>query len=221
MNLETNLIERKSPFWDISIWSLILVNIVTMTFALIEQWSLTQTLLTFWSQSVIIGFFTALKIFSQKESQKKTLSTINFLIHYGLFHIGYLLFILAVFPLMEGSAVYHSLGIVGRFYIPNIIPNNVEIYPLLITSTLFFVNHSISFLQYRKFRQDAGRLVSTTYTRIIPIHLTIIVGTFTFFITKSPLIVLGVFFVIKGFIDVLMHIFIHKQDYSIVVKSNT
>lgn len=48
---------ENKKFWDKSTKLLVVSNIVTIVFAIIEGWDLHTLLLIYWFQSVIIGYF--------------------------------------------------------------------------------------------------------------------------------------------------------------------
>lgn len=120
----------------------------------------------------------------------KLFTAFFFLFHFGLFHFGYLIFLL--------------LGVITKAY--GNIPNSAEVKYILLTALIFFINHLFSYF-YNK-PQDAGKqnigsLMLYPYARIIPMHLTIILG---------PLFggALPLFLILKTFADAIMHIVEHN-----------
>jgi len=61
----------KSLKSDLSGWTLILSNLLAVYFAVREDWSLPTTMLIYWCQSSIIGFFNFVKILSLKQFSTK------------------------------------------------------------------------------------------------------------------------------------------------------
>ena len=53
-------------FREPSILVLLFSNILTIILAVVFQWNLLTFLITFWLQSIIIGFFTVIKFFTAK-----------------------------------------------------------------------------------------------------------------------------------------------------------
>lgn len=47
---------------DSSFWSLLIINLSTIVFAVMQNWELSVIIWIYWSQSVIIGIFTVIKI---------------------------------------------------------------------------------------------------------------------------------------------------------------
>lgn len=203
--------------------SLIAANVVTIALAIVEQWDLGAVLFIYWFQSVTIGLFTALSILSLDSGELSGLVTARaegaganlgdmgrvlgygkflmagfFALHYGLFHWGYLSF-LTDFGLVE-----------GRIFDPAV----------LLACGLFVANHAYSFLHHRHGERLTGdylkELIVSPYYRIVPMHLTIIVGGFaTIFLgflgIDATIYVLLFFLVAKTYADVRMHLDKHAH----------
>lgn len=190
---------RRNIFSDVSLWALLLSNIVTILFAIIENWNITTTLWVYVLQSIIIGIFNAIRISQLKEfstegleingqstqptkgTQKFTVSF--FLFHYGLFHFVYIIFLLQTNT-----------------------PNYVELAYILLTALFFFANHFFSYIYNRARdtkKQNIGSLMFYPYARIIPMHLILILGSS--FIGTLPF-----FLVLKTLADATMHIVEHN-----------
>lgn len=94
---------------------LLISNALTLAAALILEWPLALVIWPYWIQSVIIGWYArkrmlALKKFSTEgftsndqpvpENEKGKRSTASFFVmHYGIFHLAYLLFLLGTIRL--------------------------------------------------------------------------------------------------------------------------
>jgi hypothetical protein len=183
---------------DHSILFLILSNIIMIFFAIFENWDLITIMFIYWCQSVIIGIFTFFKILSLKNfttdgvrlnnipaastTATKTGMAFFFLFHYGFFHFGYFTF-LVINPFFNtGSQIsFTSLAV-------------------LFVVSVFFVNHLFSFLYNREKdaqkKQNIGKVMMFPYIRIIPMHLTIIFGSY-FIMSGAPQITLILFLLLK------------------------
>lgn len=187
---------------------LIATNLVAIVMAVIYGWDATNVLFIYWCQSIIIGIFTYFKLMSfpvsayAKEMVEGASMTINgvpvtdpvvykrsssgfFLLHYGLFHVGYLVFILA--KLKDPGTLLIAAIPVG----------------------LFAANHFYSYLVNKE--QDIASAADNPtatfwkpYLRIIPMHITIIVAA-----QMSGTATLVVFMIIKTLEDVVLHKFEH------------
>jgi hypothetical protein len=198
--------------------SLLFSNAATYYFAVTEHWSVTTLLITYWIQSVIIGIFQALRMirltnFSAKDVSinGKPLSTTEpgktlskwymagfFCFHYGFFHLIYLFFL--------------ATGMFGPFSdIGGVSLYGVTIPGIVIVSVLFFSNHLLSFFVNREDADpdnppNIGTLMMAPYLRIIPMHLTLIIGL----ILRIPL---ELFVLLKTAADVLPHFYQHKGGF--------
>ncbi len=219
--------------YDKSTQSLIAVNLINIVMAVVFKWNVYDVMLVYWFQSVSIGIFTFFKLFTypieqiEREMDQGNVIEINdqavkspkavkimisgfFALHYGFFHLVYIIFIVG-FALSEGFPLNLFGGLIGAL--------------------LFFVNHFYSYLFYKDeaknietgefdFNQSTAGLsiadiFSKPYTRIIPIHLTIMAGGFiSHLITGGSfqnMIILLIFMGLKTIMDVMAHKKKHKQ----------
>lgn len=204
---------------DPSLWLLLLSNLLTIFLAVKDGWGLSNIIWIYWLQSVIIGLFNFLKILELKQfstegfkingqpvqptRETKILTAAFFLFHFGLFHLVYLIFILA--------GAYVDFG--GQ-------SDKVDLGNIALGAGVFFISHLFSYFYHRS-REDQvhniGSLMMKPYARIIPMHLTLI-GTFLG-------MTLILFFVLKTFADCLMHIAEHvplqKGSFKLSLSSTT
>jgi len=201
---------RRNPFYDWSLWSLLLANGVTILLAVTQNWNVLALMWVYWSQSIVIGFLNFLRIRQLREFSTEgliinghpvepTQETKNhiarfFLLHYGGFHLGYFIF-LSVFSLtgILGNAAGNGLDSADSKYI---VP----------TALLFLGNHVFSYFYNRPSdtgRQKIGTLMFYPYARIIPMHLTLILGVFL----SGGLLL---FLLLKTLADLIMHVVEHR-----------
>ncbi len=157
---------------DRSSWSLLAANLFTIFLAISEGWAIGTLLWIYWAQSVTIGFFNFVRIITLKEFTTDGLTSNGqpvpetregrngvagfFLIHYGAFHLAYLLVLWQ-----------HGSGVSVDF--PGV--------ALASASAVFFLNHLFSFMYNREElmkKPNLGTLMFYPYLRIIPMHLTFI-----------------------------------------------
>ena len=224
----------KKPFYtDVSLWFLVAANLITIWFALTEHWALTEILLAYWIQSVIIGIVNVIKIATLENYSTagfsingrhvspnigtKTFTAFFFLIHYGFFHFAYLMFILALGPTFDGSpgfSDYKDLAIGTGITIPKVFPSSIDYASLAFMALTYFINHLASFLYNRKGdaekTQNIGAVMFYPYARIIPMHLTIIFGGFISVATGNTAVVMMLFLFLKTGADAVMHVLEHK-----------
>jgi hypothetical protein len=192
-------------------WGLITANLSVIFFAVIDNLTATEVLWMYWIQSVIIGAFNFFRIITLKNfstegfkqngksvsptKAAKISTAIFFLFHYGFFHLVYGIF-LATFPV-----ILHEEKSTGIFY-------------LLFPSIVFLINYGIEFYKEQTTTTDEvpnlGTLMFMPYLRIIPMHLTIILGGFiaavgSFAGVKTSLAVILLLMGLKTFVDLITH----------------
>jgi hypothetical protein len=196
-------ITKSSPIS--STCSLIIANLIAINLAVYEGWNLQDLMVIYWTQSVIIGYFSYQRILDLKqfstenfqmngqrppENQKTKRSTATFFaIHYGGFHAAYLFFLLSNQQNFQGSWLV-----------------------LFICVVVFYLNHRYSYDYNREMDQNRkpniGIIMFFPYARILPMHLTIVAGgSFEPTTTWALLLFLGM----KTVADVIMHTIEHAR----------
>jgi hypothetical protein len=199
--------------------TLLCSNIITIVLAVAGNWDAATVLFIYWAQSIIIGIFTVISLIradtaaltadiSRSAEENVSVGMMNryfaryykyfiagfFTLHYGLFHVVYYEFIVdsGFFGVVDFSSpeVWASCG-------------------------LFFVNHLYSSLYYRHDERKGGGYIAEEFTypysRIFPMHLTIIFGAIIVSVLsaagiESTLPVVVLFLVLKVYADLMMHI---------------
>jgi hypothetical protein len=194
--------------FDISTEVLILANVITMIFAVAQKWNVTDVMWVYWSQSIIIGFFTYRRIMDLRYFTTKGMKVNNvlvepneaakretahfFLVHYGFFHLVYFLFL---WVLSTPVSVFFVIGMAA-------------------CALSFLINHWFSYKQNRESDMNRtlnlGTIFMTPYLRIIPMHLTIIIGGMLIIEGEMSVLALLLFLILKTFADVTMHIIEHR-----------
>lgn len=194
-----------------SAWGLIASNLAVIFYAYIDNLKAAEVLWMYWVQSVVIGLFNFVRIlmlknFSTlgfKQSGKelkptkatKISTAIFFLIHYGFFHLVYGVF-LATFP-----TIMNETKPDGSFY-------------LLFSSIVFLINYGYDFYKEQNTVTNEipnlGTVMFMPYLRIIPMHLTIILGGLivaagSFARLDTSLFVILVLMGLKTFVDLITH----------------
>jgi len=203
---------------DKSAMSLVMANFITLLFAVIEGWSFQTLMWIYWSQNVIIGLFHFVKIISFKGTPAEGMKTDKtakvgiaffFLVHYGIFHLVYAIFLSIGFSLGRNKVKF--------------IPEDDMVF-VAISIFAFFVNHLYSFVYNRKrggfTKANFGRALFAPYIRIVPMHLTIIFGG-VFLMALGPysaLPIIIIFLSLKTAADVFMHSSEHFGQFGTAVK---
>jgi hypothetical protein len=210
---------------DKSAMSLVMANFITLLFTLIEGWSFQTLMWIYWSQNVIIGLFHFVKILSFKgapaegikanKNPAKPVKTAKvgiaffFLVHYGIFHLVY--------------AIFLSIGFSFGHNKVKFVPEDDMVF-VAISIFAFFANHLYSFVYNRKrdslTKANFGRALFAPYIRIVPMHLTIIFGG-VFLMALGPysnLPITIIFLGLKTVADVIMHSSEHFGQLETAVK---
>jgi hypothetical protein len=192
---------------DSSLWSLVAVNALTLVLALVEGWALSSVLLVYWGQSVIIGLANVVRMISlddfttegmrsngrrlEATTQTQWSIALFFLLHYGMFHLIYLIFLV-------GQSIQDGRG--SGFDLT-----------FAVLMLAFAINHGFS-LRYnievdRRGRPNLGTLMFTPYLRILPMHLVIIFGGLLPGSTWTLVLFIG----LKSVADAAMHLVEHRH----------
>lgn len=186
---------------DGSMWMLVATNVFVLVIALMEGWRLIDVMLVFWIQSIIIGISYVMRIASldrfstenfhinnrpvEPTPQTKWFTAAFFSFHYGFFHLIYAVFLFT-----------------GDYGDPKLD------WDLVICAAAFAVNHLYSYRYHRQLDEQGtpniGKLMFTPYARIVPMHLTIMLGA-----TASGGVLL--FGTLKIVADAVMHQVEHKM----------
>ena len=199
---------------DRSVAVLLGSNLFTIVLALVQQWNVGELMWIYWGQSVVIGYFNFRRILDLREfstegfrinkraveptrkTQRET--AVFFAVHYGFFHFGYLVFLLAETDIGSG------LPWVG----------------IAVCVLAFYLNHLFSY-RYNREREreripNIGSIMFFPYLRIIPMHLMIVAGSR--FMGSSTLALL-IFLLLKTAADVAMHVVEHAMARSAVQRA--
>jgi hypothetical protein len=191
---------------DRSLLVLVLANLLTIVLAVVQQWDVYVLMWIYWGQSVVIGYFNVHRILGLKKFSSsgftinnkpvkrtaagKRQTAVFFAMHYGIFHLGYMFFLITTSGLQSGFPLFSVLVCIFAFYL----------------------NHRFSY-RYNRERDSAGvpnigNLMAFPYVRIIPMHLMIVIGGNFLGNTTVALIF---FLSLKTAADVAMHVIEHAM----------
>lgn len=204
MALPPHIQNYKRAFWkDPSFWTLAILNIYFAIMAYKEGLANYTLIWLYWCQSVIIGIFNFLRIITLNKfsnanfkaggsttdmppTRNTKLSTaFFFLVHYGFFHLVYLVFLYSTINDVDWEFVKYG-------------------------AELFAVNYAFTFIfqklwDYRHV-PDIGELMFFPYLRIVPIHLTIILGGFLAVDGFFSGVSIVIFIIFKTLADLAAHV---------------
>jgi hypothetical protein len=188
---------RASVLW------LVGVNLVPVAGVFLLGWDVSTILFLYWAENVVIGIFNLVKMKKARGQEMKSRFSINkrspremsragvmsfFLIHYGMFTLGHGVFVVALFG----------------FSIKNL--NWVAVSLLLM-----FISHGVSYFHNFIGREEFERvsyqdLFIQPYSRVVIMHITIIIGGFMVKSLGSPPAALLVMVGLKTVIDIFAHL---------------
>ena len=200
----------KETFKSLSVWSLLISNLLIALFTIIEKQSVLNVLWVYWFQSVTIGVFNFFRIITlndytvdgmkmngkplTKSKSAKIGVAVFFLFHYGFFHFVYAVFLSA----------FISIGVISK--------GGIDVTFILLTSLIFFIHYLVEFVftfrQEQLTVQSLPKLMFVPYKRIIPMHLTIILSGFVlvggaFGSVNHNIIILLIFIGLKTVMDII------------------
>ena len=208
---------------DITWISLILVNIITLTLAIIQKWNVGTIFYIYLWQTIFLWFFVLLKLLF-----KRNISFIG-----SVDNTGQLIPIksesLAKFQVVIGQLTW--ILFFGAYFLFIYILFNPPIFNFWINITIifFFINHLISFIYYLKKDEEkeelAKDLIKITGYRIIVIHMTIwLTGLFLHSSSNTKfsfnLMALIVLFIFKTPVDIYFHNKEHETTQEIQEEKN-
>lgn len=185
-----------------SVAALLLANFIPLSGVIYWGWKISDIMLLFWCENIIIGVMNVLRmtlwgILHRKLAQAIPLS-LFFAVHYGIFTLVHGMFVAQFFvPDTQGIAAgmdnwLHTDGI-----------------PLAITGLVasHFFSLISNFLGRGEVRQVTLKsLMAAPYGRIIMLHLTIIFGAFLVLSTGNALWSLLLLTILKTVIDLVSHL---------------
>jgi len=220
--------------YDKSTWSLILVNIITIAFAITYNWSFGYVAFLYWMQAAVIGVFQLLRLIFIKKYSVKGMSTNGKPDKPGFW---------AKFSLAILFFMLYGVPLIVMFAFIGIIDETIEDIPrmtLLILTATYFANHLFSFLYNRKNDSQKNvdlpaatlapilRLIPMFYT--LPFAFMLLIATVfsSFLLNENTIKIISligdilfiIFFMgIKTLLDVITHLYEHFGEKSLVDSS--
>lgn len=174
-----------------ALWALLGGNLLTLLAAWWFGWSLFDLLWPYYLQNLVIGWYASRRIRALQQfstdgfaingrTVAPTLASRNrtatfLLIHYGIFHAGYLVFLLGL-AFMVSSQPAGDGEVAASLELPG--PGDYALYLLLGIS--FWLGqrqaHAEQVQLDRGYRPNLGALTFLPYLRVLPMHLTLIFG---------------------------------------------
>lgn len=187
-----------------SVLALLAANSVPLLGVLFLDFSLFQILFLYWFESAIVGFYYVLKVF-KSNALIAIFYTPFFILHYGIFMVVHLSFIIAIFaPDLTFSSPLPPPDI----FLPLIKENMVQIVALFISHGVSFFTNFIGSREYKN--ADTGLSYFSAYSRIIIMHITLLLGAALIVIFHAPIMGLVCLIIIKTIVDLYYHLREHS-----------
>jgi hypothetical protein len=181
-DIATSAPRRPRP--DYGLYAILAANVLTLVIAVWRDWSMIELVFPFWMQSIVIGFYARRRILKLRQfttddmlvNGKRVDPTAKtqrwianfFTLHYGLFHLFYLMFIGVFVGSGSADAAPAEPQLVEQRYI----------YAAIALS--FLISHGASHREHVAAdlagKPNIGTLMFIPYIRIVPMHLTIMLG---------------------------------------------
>lgn len=192
--------------FDLSIWILILSNLIPIFGAIVWGWDAGMLLVLYWLESVIIGVLNIPKIVMCQGGGAvrgfiggKIYLAIFFTVHYGAFCFGHAVFLKDMLNTANPFELFTQGG------------------PLIWTAGSFFVSHLISmFINFygkqEYLERDPGTQMFMPYSRVMIMHFVVIIGGALIMAFGQPLFALILLVILKIFVDMVAHNKSHKNE---------
>ncbi len=184
--------------------ALIVANCLPLVGVFSGHITLAQVMVLFWSENLIIGFFTLLKIIIVGR-WGALMAAPFFAGHYGGFMAVHFMFVYAFFIAMPGHGPGSpELAVVAAMYKP-LWPAAIA---LLISHALSF---ALNFIGRREYQSETvGALMNAPYKRVVLLHLTIIFGGWVVMMVQSTAPAVALLIGLKIIADLSAHAREHR-----------
>jgi len=188
---------QNTPFKDFSLWSLLISNVITIIFALTQKWDLSEVVIVYSCQTIIIGVFVFIKIITSHDTDRyippfiRIFPALLFLLMNTIFNYSYLISFFKKLVLKDYLSTVDSIKL--KF--------------IIISVVIFLINHLFSYFYNQTKSSFSESITAPTFfsiIRIIPLDFMIALGP----VFGGPLFV---FLIIKTSIDVFMHYVEHQS----------
>jgi hypothetical protein len=206
---------------------LIVVNLVPLYGVLYQGWQQGYILMLYWGETLIVGFYNVFRMLLVQNVDTSKIeingeipvfNTKTLISSYKIQLISFFIMHFGFFCLIHGIFLIQIAKIdIKRFLHENTVNASINSVILLLIPIIgLFISHGFSFVsnyivrkEYK--RQTLNVLMFKPYTRIVVTHFTILFGALVSSKLSSQLGPLVLMIILKTFLDLLSHIFAHKN----------
>jgi len=202
-----------------SLTAILVANIIPIIGVIVLGWNAGHVLLLYWTENLAIGFYTILKMALCRGKPKTgKVPPKLFIIPFFVFHFG-------IFTLVHGVFTAFLAGMLGADIIGSLIAMGLGFVSLMVSHGYSFMVNFIGSGERDKL--TAGDIMLAPYSRVVVMHMTIIISSFFImpavgvievfgpqfgFLTVVPVLILIGF---KTVVDGASHLFEHKKKASL------
>lgn len=194
---------------DRAVLGIILSNVFAIAVVLLTNGGLLTLLWPYWAQSLVIGFYARRRILARGAHDSRGTASL-FVLHYGIFHIGYCVFF-ATLTSQAGTTGVVPVNFNGEmrdFAVGTV--SLLDAVSIVAISISFIFSHRASHREHLaadvRGQPKVNTLVAIPYVRIIPMQVIIILGVLTG--AELGLVLFGG---LKTAADVIMHKVEHRM----------
>ena len=201
-----------------SIAALLLANLLPLGLVAAGTWGVADVVFFYWSENLVVGFYNLLRIATARQlaiRDKVGLGSF-FTVHYGIFCLGHMVFLVDVFGFPSVQPGQPAPG--GGFVLFDVIAAPELLFPsrfwwpllaLLVSHGYSFVTHYV--LGGERLKANESVLMGRPYGRIVVMHLWLFVGGFLIKYWNAPMAGLLALVLLKTAIDSGSHTYLHRS----------
>ena len=184
--------------------ALILANLIPLAGVVAVGWEVRGLLLLYWAENLVVALWAVARMLVVGRLAAAP-AAVFFCVHFGIFMLAHLGFILIMSAMPEASAPPGSIAAIGDAFLVD-----VSWWAL----AALVVSHGVSF-----FRNFLGRgewrtatvkgEMARPYPRMLVMHVAIIIGAFFVILLGQPVMLLAVLVLLKIGLDAASHIIEH------------
>ncbi len=223
-NLSSTLDSYRLMFKRAGPITLIIANLIPLAGVLFWDWNVGAVVTLYWSENLIIGAITLLKMF-HKDGPRALGKMAFFLVHYGIFCIAHgaiLAEVIDSHPMKTGGGFGAEAALGASQYEGTLLEPVVTIFSnassmWMWAFTALLVSHVVSlFVNY--FRREeynaetSNSLMTAPYKRIMILHVTVLFGSMLVEKLGSQVYLLVALVLFKTIVDIYFHNREHRRE---------